>query len=51
MAIELTTLEVFYGSFTLISVVIARTFVIISSICFYIGYTLPKFIKKLFIKS
>jgi hypothetical protein len=29
----------------------ARSFIIISAICFYIGYTMPKFIKELFIKS
>jgi len=36
---------------TEITIFLARTFVIISSICFYFGYTLPKFIKELFIKE
>ena len=35
---------------TEITIFLARTFVILSSICFYIGFTLPKFIKELFIK-
>ncbi|MFX1418667.1 MAG: hypothetical protein ACFE9N_07090 [Promethearchaeota archaeon] len=35
---------------TEITIFLARIFVIVSSICFYIGFTLPKFIKKLFIK-
>jgi len=35
---------------TEITIFLARTFVIISSICFYIGFTLPRFIKELFIK-
>ena len=36
---------------TELTILLARTFIIISAICFYIGYTLPKFIKELFIKS
>lgn len=36
---------------TEITILLARTFLIISSLCFYIGYTLPKFAKKLFIKK
>ena len=36
---------------TEIMIFLARTFVIISSILFYIGFTLPRFIKELFIKS
>lgn len=36
---------------TEITILLARTFVIISAICFYIGYTLPKFIKELFIRE
>jgi hypothetical protein len=36
---------------TQVTIFLARTFIIISAICFYIGYTLPKFIKELFIKS
>ncbi|MFX1567895.1 MAG: hypothetical protein ACFFCV_05950 [Promethearchaeota archaeon] len=36
---------------TEITILFARTFVIISSICFYIGFTLPRFIKDLFIKD
>ena len=36
---------------TEITIFLARTFVIISSILFYIGFTLPRFIKELFIKS
>ncbi|MFX1385481.1 MAG: hypothetical protein ACFFBP_23950 [Promethearchaeota archaeon] len=35
---------------TEITIFLARTFVIISSLCFYIGFTLPRFIKDLFIK-
>ncbi|MFX1377109.1 MAG: hypothetical protein ACFFA0_14985 [Promethearchaeota archaeon] len=35
---------------TEISIFLARTFLIFSSICFYIGFTMPKFIKRLFIK-
>ncbi|MFX1315007.1 MAG: hypothetical protein ACFE9T_04030 [Promethearchaeota archaeon] len=35
---------------TEITIFLARTFVIISSLCFYIGFTLPRFIKELFIK-
>ena len=35
---------------TEITILLARTFVIISSLCFYIGFTLPKFIKDIFIK-
>ena len=34
---------------TEITIFLARAFVIVSSICFYIGFTLPKFIKDLFI--
>jgi len=36
---------------TEITIMLARTFLIISSSCFYIGYTLPKFVKNLFIKE
>ena len=36
---------------TEITILLARTFVIISSLCFYIGFTLPKFIKDVFIKE
>ncbi|NVM38021.1 MAG: hypothetical protein HWN81_20675 [Candidatus Lokiarchaeota archaeon] len=36
---------------TEITIFLARTFVIISSICFYIGFTLPRFIKNFFIKE
>jgi hypothetical protein len=36
---------------TEVTILLARTFLIISSFCFYIGYTLPKFIKKIFIKK
>jgi len=39
------------GSPTQITIFLARTFVIISSVLFYIGFTLPRFIKELFIKS
>jgi hypothetical protein len=35
---------------TELTILLARIFVIISSISFYIGFTLPKFIKELFIK-
>ncbi|MFX1323271.1 MAG: hypothetical protein ACFFAQ_16680 [Promethearchaeota archaeon] len=35
---------------TELTILFARTFVIISSLCFYIGFTLPRFIKDLFIK-
>ena len=35
---------------TEITIFLARTFVIISSLCFYVGFTLPRFIKELFIK-
>lgn len=35
---------------TEITIFLARTFVIVSSLCFYIGFTLPRFIKHLFIK-
>ncbi|MFW9866497.1 MAG: hypothetical protein ACFFEN_10420 [Candidatus Thorarchaeota archaeon] len=35
---------------TEITILLARIFVIVSSICFYIGFTLPNFIKKIFIK-
>jgi len=38
------------GGSTEILIFLARTFVIISSICFYIGFTLPKFIKDIFLK-
>ena len=34
---------------TEISILLARIFVIVSSVCFYIGFTLPKFIKDIFI--
>ena len=33
------------------TLVLARTFQIISAICFYIGFTMPNFVKKLFIKQ
>ncbi|MFX0003580.1 MAG: hypothetical protein ACFFAA_09810 [Promethearchaeota archaeon] len=36
--------------YTEITIFLARTFVIFSSVCFYIGFTLPKFIKKLFLR-
>jgi len=35
---------------TEITILLARIFVIFSSACFYIGFTLPKFIKDIFIK-
>ncbi len=35
---------------TEITILFARIFVIASSLCFYIGFTLPKFVKDLFIK-
>jgi hypothetical protein len=35
---------------TELTILLARTFVILSSICFYIGFTMPKFIKEIFIK-
>ncbi|MFX1427228.1 MAG: hypothetical protein ACFFBE_12310 [Promethearchaeota archaeon] len=35
---------------TEITILLARIFVIFSSVCFYIGFTLPKFIKDIFIK-
>ncbi|MFX1280065.1 MAG: hypothetical protein ACFFA3_11650 [Promethearchaeota archaeon] len=35
---------------TEITILLARIFVIFSSICFYIGFTLPKFIQNIFIK-
>ncbi len=34
-----------------ITILLARTFLIFSSLCFYIGYTLPKFVKNRFIKE
>ena len=34
-----------------ITILLARSFLIVSSIFFYIGFTLPRFIKELFIKS
>ena len=36
---------------TEITILLARTFLIISSLLFYIGYTLPKFVRNLFIKK
>lgn len=39
------------GSLTEITLVLARTFVIIAAFMFYIGFTLPTFIKNLFLKS
>ena len=36
---------------TEITIFLARTFLILSSVFFYIGFTLPRFIKELFIKS
>lgn len=39
------------GSLTEITLVLARTFVIIGAFMFYIGFTLPKFIKELFLKE
>lgn len=36
---------------TEITILLARTFLIFSSLCFYIGYTLPKFVKNRFIKE
>jgi len=39
------------GSLTEITLVLARTFVIIGAFMFYIGFTLPKFIKELFVKE
>jgi hypothetical protein len=33
-----------------ITIFLARTFLIISAICFYVGFTLPRFIKNLFLK-
>ncbi len=38
------------GGSTEILIFLARTFVIISSICFYIGFTLPKFVKDINLK-
>jgi hypothetical protein len=38
------------GNPTELTILFARTFVIISSLCFYIGFTLPRFIKDLFIR-
>jgi hypothetical protein len=34
-----------------LTIFLARAFLIISVVCFYIGYTMPRFIKDLFIKS
>jgi len=39
------------GSLTEITLVLARTFVIIAAFMFYIGFTLPTFIKNLFLES
>lgn len=36
---------------TEITILLARTFLIISSFCFYFGYTLPKFVKNLLLKE
>ncbi|GAH12416.1 unnamed protein product, partial [marine sediment metagenome] len=36
---------------TEITILLARIFLIFSSLCFYIGYTLPKFVKNRFIKE
>jgi hypothetical protein len=36
---------------TELTIFLARTFLIVSSICFYIGFTLPHFIKGLFIRE
>ena len=36
---------------TEITIFLARTFLILSSVFFYVGFTLPRFIKELFIKS
>ena len=38
------------GGSTEILIFLARTFVITSSLCFYIGFTLPKFCKDIFLK-
>jgi hypothetical protein len=35
---------------TELTIFLARTFIILSSICFYIGFTMPRFIKEMFIK-
>jgi hypothetical protein len=34
-----------------LTIFLARTFLIISSICFYIGFIMPRFIKGLFIRE
>jgi hypothetical protein len=39
------------GSLTEITLVLARTFVIIGAFMFYIGFTLPTFIKEIFVKE
>ena len=36
---------------TELTIFLARTFLIISSICFYIGFIMPRFIKEMFIKD
>ena len=36
---------------TEITIFLARTFLIFSSLFFYIGYTLPKFVRNLFVKK
>ncbi|MEJ2296841.1 MAG: hypothetical protein P8Y23_19005 [Candidatus Lokiarchaeota archaeon] len=36
---------------TELTIFLARIFLIISSICFYIGFILPRFIKEMFIKE
>jgi len=36
---------------TEITILLARTFLIVSSLCFYIGFILPKFVKKMFVKQ
>lgn len=36
---------------TELTIFLARTFLIISSICFYIGFIMPRFIKEMFIKE
>ena len=36
---------------TEITIFFARTFLIISAVFFYVGFTLPRFVKELFVKS
>ncbi|MFX1497527.1 MAG: hypothetical protein ACFFBH_08375 [Promethearchaeota archaeon] len=41
----------FVGQYNEVTLIIARTFVIIAAFSFYIGFILPKFIKKMILKS